>query len=159
MQIRFLKGKDKPHTLSCIRADGTRTWTRLYQGFGPQHDLAHYAVETTLGFEHAFYGLLAQGHTIEEFAETDDRRWVGDEALLTEAIVMALQYEVAGSSSAEAFFETVEGACRGLGITVLDTLTPDVADTIRERFSRLRTQWEQTPAGGCLELDFPETPP
>ncbi len=156
MQIRFVKGKDKPDTLHCIRADGSETWARLPKGFGPLHDLAHYAVETTLGFDQAFYGLLAQGRAIEEFAETEDRSWVGEQGTLVETIVMTLQHEVAGSAAPEAFFEMVEEACRGLGIAPPEGLTPEALATMREQYGRLMMRWAQTPPGGCLELDFPD---
>lgn len=60
MKIRFIKGKDKPNTLACIRADGSVTWSSL--GRIPiHHDLTHYAVETTLGLKNSFFGLLAKG--------------------------------------------------------------------------------------------------
>jgi hypothetical protein len=156
MQVRFTKGKDKPDTLHCIRADGSQTWTRLPHGFGPLHDLAHYVVETTLGFDRAFYGLLAQGRAIEEFADTEDRSWVGEQGLQAETIVMTLQYETAGSAAPEAFFEMVEQACRGLGIATPATLTSEAVAVMRARYRRLLRQWAQTPLGGDLELIFPE---
>ena len=156
MQIRFTKGKDKPDTLHCIRADGSETWTRLKQGFGAQHDLAHYAVETVLGFDQAFFGLLAQGRSIEEFAETDDRSWLGEQGLLAETIVMTLQYEAAGVAATETFFEMVEDACRGLGIATPTALTPATLAALRERYGELLLQWAVTPPGGRLELDFPD---
>ncbi len=156
MLIRLVKGKDKPDTLHCIRADGSETWARLPKGFGPLHDLAHYAVETVLGFDQAFYGLLAQGRAIEEFAETEDRSWVGEQGTLAETIVMTLQHEVAGSAAPEAFFEMVEETCRGLGIAAPEGLTPEALTAMREQYGQLRRQWARTPLGGCLELDFPE---
>ncbi len=57
--IRFKKGKNqhkhKPDTLTCIRDDGSVTWTHIQRGF-VQHDFAHYVVETTFGFQNAFFG-------------------------------------------------------------------------------------------------------
>jgi len=156
MLIRLVKGKDKPDTLHCIRANGSQTWARLPKGFGPLHDLAHYVVETTLGFDQAFYGLLAQGRAIEEFAETEDRSWVGEQGTLAETIVMTLQHEVVGSAAPEAFFEMVEEACRGLGIAAPEVLTPEALAAMRAQYGQLRRQWAQTPPGGCLELDFPD---
>lgn len=156
MKIRFLKGKDKPDTLHCIRADGSQTWTRLSPGFGPLHDLAHYVVETTLGFDRGFYGLLAQGRAIEEFADTEDRRWVGEQGLQAETIVMTLQHETAGTATPEAFFEMVEQACEGLGLAAPATLTSEALAVMRERYRQLLRQWAQTPLGGDLELDFPD---
>ncbi len=159
MKILFKKGKDKPDTLHCRRADGSQTWTRLHAGFGPQHDLAHYAVETTLGLRHAFFGLLAQGRAIEEFADTEDRSWVGGEALLAENLAMALQYELAGSAAPEAFLETVEQSCAGLGLALPPGLTPDAVEAARQTFRRLLARWAATPPGGALELDFPDAQP
>jgi len=161
MRIRFQKGKDKPDTLSCIRdggatADGSRTWTRLQPGFGAQHDLAHYAVETVLGFDGAFYGLLAQGRAIEEFADTEDRSWMGDQALQAEAVVMALQYELAGTADPDAFADTVEESCRGQGTGVPPGLTPEAVTAMRRRLMELWLRWRALPPGEALELEFRE---
>ena len=156
MQIRFTKGKNKSDTLHCIRDDGSETWARLKQGFGPLHDLAHYAVETVLGFDQAFFGLLAQGRAIEEFAETEDRSWVGEQGLVAETIVMTLQYEAAGVAATEAFLEMVEESCQGLGLAMPTTLTPEAVTAMRERYGTLRLQWAATPPGGRLDLVFPD---
>ncbi len=157
--IRFQKGKDKPDVLTCVRDDGSQTWTRLQPGFGAQHDLAHYAVETTLGFDGAFYGLLAAGRAIEDFAETEDRRWMGEEALKTEAVVMALQYELAGTSDPEAFLDVVETSCRGQGTGVPSGLTPEAVATMRQRLMELWLRWRTLPPGEVLELEFPARQP
>ena len=58
--IRIKKKTDGSAALSCTRADGSVTWQRQDGKLGlffPLHDLTHYAVETTLGFSRAFYGL------------------------------------------------------------------------------------------------------
>ena len=62
MRIRFTKGKraDKPDVLTCVRADGTTTWMHERPGF-VDHDLAHYAVETTFGYRYGFFGLVRSG--------------------------------------------------------------------------------------------------
>lgn len=60
MIIELKKGHNGPPTLSCIRADGTRTRGKLHPFF-PVHDLTHAAVESVLGFNEAFFGLVAAG--------------------------------------------------------------------------------------------------
>ena len=63
MVIYFKKGKHrwkrKPHTLTCVRDDGSVTWTHLPRGI-VQHDFAHYVIETTLGLKNAFLGLVGE---------------------------------------------------------------------------------------------------
>jgi hypothetical protein len=54
-------------SLTAVRPNGSRTWSRLHPFF-PAHDLLHYAVETTLGFHEAFFGLLAAGWAIDDFS-------------------------------------------------------------------------------------------
>ena len=77
MVIRFKKGKNrskhKPDTLTCIRDDGSVTWTYLHHEFALQ-DLAHYVVETTLGLENAFLGLIAKGYDIPDFNQPKAER-------------------------------------------------------------------------------------
>lgn len=69
MKIAIKKGKHKVDTLCCTRADGSTTWAEIQKGFGAEHDLTHYAIETVLGYQHAFYGLLEQGHNIQDFEQ------------------------------------------------------------------------------------------
>jgi len=56
MIIEIRKGRDGPPSLTCIRADGSRTWARMHPFF-PLHDLTHLAVESVMGFDQAFFGL------------------------------------------------------------------------------------------------------
>ncbi|HEY5060709.1 MAG TPA: hypothetical protein VII52_04185, partial [Gemmatimonadaceae bacterium] len=69
--IRIKKKSDGSAALSCIRADGTTTWQQQNGKLGrffPLHDLTHYAVESVLGFRNAFYGLVASGWDLADFA-------------------------------------------------------------------------------------------
>ncbi len=95
MIIRFKKSPpNKPHALSCIRSDGSTTWTRLRVPV--QHDLIHYVVETTLGLRDSFYGLLARGVNITDFEKPKAERTfdLTDEAVHTEYIVSLFQMEL-----------------------------------------------------------------
>ena len=69
--IRIKKKTDGSAALTCTRADGSVTWQRQDGQLGrffPLHDLTHYAVEQTLGFPRAFYGLLAEGWAVAEIS-------------------------------------------------------------------------------------------
>ena len=69
MLIEFTKRADGRVVLRCVRADESVTWQRnddQNARFFPLHDLTHYAVEIELGFARGFFGLIAEGWTIEE---------------------------------------------------------------------------------------------
>ncbi|MEO0573450.1 MAG: hypothetical protein AAF039_17240 [Bacteroidota bacterium] len=93
MEIQFKKLINKPSTLTCVRIDGPTTWIKLYPGI-EAHDLAHYAVETALEFQDAFYGMVAKGSNMEDFELPRDIRPetvlpqnLSEEALITEHLV------------------------------------------------------------------------
>ena len=81
--IRIKRHADGAASLSCTRADGSVTWQRQGGKLGavfPPHDLTHFAVETTLGYRHAFFGLVADGWEIADFAAPWPRGRVPDDA-------------------------------------------------------------------------------
>lgn len=64
LRISIKKKPDGSAALSLRRADGSVTWQRQEGIQGrcfPLHDLTHYAVETVLGLDQAFFGLVASG--------------------------------------------------------------------------------------------------
>ena len=91
-RIRLKKGGDGPATLTLARPDGTRTWSRLHP-FSPVHDLLHYAVETTLEFNEAFFGLLVSGWDIDTFGEPGAPARMPPQAMWAETIVGLLDQE------------------------------------------------------------------
>lgn len=75
MLIRLTKAKNggKQDRLTCVRDDGSQTsW--LLSSHLAQHDLLHYVVETTLGLEEAFFGLIARGRGIDSFGTRDGQK-------------------------------------------------------------------------------------
>jgi hypothetical protein len=67
--IQITKRSDGGGLLRCVRADGSVTWQKQesrHAGFFALHDLTHFAVESTLGFQRGFFGLIAEGWEIEE---------------------------------------------------------------------------------------------
>src|SRR5690349_18393222 len=90
LTIRFKRHPDGTASLTCIRRDGSSTWQRQRGSLGlvfPPHDLTHYAVETTLGYRHGFYGLIADGWNIEDFAKPWPKGAIPAEAQEVELIV------------------------------------------------------------------------
>ena len=88
--IRLKRASDGSAALSCVRADGSTTWQRQRGATGavmPAHDLTHYAVESVLGYRHAFYGLVADGWDIDDFAAPYPRGPIPEEAREAEVVV------------------------------------------------------------------------
>jgi len=157
MNIRFTKGNDKPNTLTCIRADGSSTWANL--GKMPVgHDLTHYAVETTLGLQNSFFGLLAKGYSIQDFALPKEQRTivVPAEAKQTEFVVGLLQAELSDGAPNPEFFAVLDNACRNANLPLPRHRNPRQLDAIRTRIRELLLQWRSVPPGGALELEFTE---
>ena len=151
MLIRFKKGKHqhkhKPDTLTCIRDDGSVTWTHIHRGF-VQHDFAHYMVETTFSFQNAFFGLVAKGYDISDFSLPTSKRpfTIPTEAMTVEPIVALLQAELWGSFPDP--------------LLELDSqeLPPDVTlqqiETMRQRLRKLLQQWDNLMQGEVMTLQF-----
>jgi hypothetical protein len=73
MKISLKKFDGKLSVLSCLRDDGSETWQSYgnQSDFFPIHDLTHLAIETELGYQHAFYGMIASGRDINDFGSGD----------------------------------------------------------------------------------------
>ncbi|HXT18933.1 MAG TPA: hypothetical protein VN706_25125 [Gemmatimonadaceae bacterium] len=160
--IRIKKKTDGSAALSCTRADGSVTWQRQEgsQGrFFPLHDLTHFAVESTLGFRRAFYGLVAEGWDIGSF-EANGVAAIPDEALLAELIVGFLDVERASGQrdSAEDFNWKIDTYCNEHGLPPTTfRMTAERLDAIRRRRAALFDRWSAVPAGEALELTFDRT--
>lgn len=163
--IRLKHHADGAVSLTCTRADGSTTWQR-FEGptamVFPGHDLTHYAVETTLGFRHGFYGLLADGWAIQDFAKPWPRGEIPAEAREVELIVGFFDSERRqGASWTASDFaghaELFVGAALAKGKAVPPRarhLTDADIDAVRRCRDTLLSRWHATPVDGTLELTF-----
>jgi hypothetical protein len=130
MRVQLKKTADGRPSLACVRADGSRTWSRVHPFF-PLHDLTHYSVESVLGMSSAFFGLIASGWEIDQFAEAGAAGRLPTEAIIAECVVGLLDLErSAGHVLGEAEFDAA--------------LASSLAG--------------QGPEGGTLDLPFPAAP-
>src|SRR5450432_2027190 len=91
--------------LKCTRADGSVAWQRNRgpnDRFFAWHDLRHYAVETLLGRQNGFFGLISAGWDIIDTTGKGARGRVPDEALAIEHLVGLLDAESAAGTPATA---------------------------------------------------------
>ncbi|MCH8127096.1 hypothetical protein IIC38_14245 [candidate division KSB1 bacterium] len=157
MIIRLTKGNNKPDTLTCVRTDGSTTWTNLHPNMF-QHDLMHYAVETTLGLQNSFFGQVASGIDISEFNKPTNQRGfeIPVEAIQTEYIVGLLQVELSDGAVFEDFNDQLQKSLANKNIPIPEQLTEAALDDIRTKFKQLLRQWAALQPGDYLKLTFLE---
>jgi hypothetical protein len=140
-----------------VRDDGSTTWWPLPPHFA-EHDLLHYAVETTLGLNHAFFGLLAGGRDIADFGTRDGQKdFYPPEAIRAEFIVGVIQSLMQDNifPGNDATFGALEvTAEKNPNLPPLNVTGTDL-DGIRAMMSDLTHKWRKLPAGEAMELPFP----
>jgi hypothetical protein len=149
---------DKYDQLRCVRRDGSATGCRMpRQGILP-HDLVHCVVETTLGWRHAFFGMIAAGIDIGpamEQAHDPGNAALADQAIHVEAIVESLQAQLWSGAFDDAMFdEGVRTACTGRGRSV-PVLPAGIGRRLYDAVLELDARWQRVPWHGTLELDLP----
>jgi hypothetical protein len=161
--IRLKRAADGSAALTCVRADGSRTWQRQTRGLGaafPPHDLTHYAVETALGYHHGFYGLIADGWEITDFAAPYPRGPIPAEARQVELVVGAFDTQRLmgpGWTAAEVreqaarYGPVSRGSCEPLTVPALSDA--DIGRVLALRADVL-DRWAATGPGQTLELEF-----
>lgn len=154
--LSFRKEAAKPTVLTFRRSDGSQTWSMLRLPIG--HDLAHYAVETVLQLRQAFFGLLDQGFSTDDFELPRERRQqallpanLPLEALQTEHIVALLQTEWACGRNVS-FTSDLMQSLTDKGLAYPHQLTAERLEEIRKTYSALMNQWDKLPAGQQLNL-------
>jgi hypothetical protein len=150
---------DKYDDLLCVRRDGSTTGCAMpRQGILP-HDLVHYVVESTLGWRHTFYGMIAAGADIGpamEQAHDPGNAALVDQAIHAEAVVESLQAQLwSGTFDAALFDEGVRTACTGRGRSV-PALPADAGRQLLDAVRALDARWQQVSWHGTLELELPD---
>ena len=163
LAIRFKRNADGSAALTCTRADGSVTWQRQTGQRGlvfPAHDLTHFAVETALGSERGFYGLIAAGWEMGDFAAPWPRGPIPEEARQVELLVGLFEVErrMGGGWTAadlRAQGELYAAAQRsGRKAITMPALTDDDVSRIQALLQELLGRWDATPPDGTLELSF-----
>lgn len=165
MHIRFKKVRDGV-VLSCLRGEDDAVVQRTaHGGFFALHDLMHYAVETVLGFDQAFFGLVAAGWDFATFQDKADPRYhaLPHQALWAEHLVAILSRRHSDRAWQDAELLPVLAAeVNGELAVVLEAakipafvVTPRQVTEIGARFEGLANRWAATAIGDHLELEFP----
>ena len=157
MEIKLTKNSSGDHILSCKRNDGTITWKQV-TNFFISHDICHYAVETVIPFNNAFFGMVAAGIDIENFDLPKDQRnfQFSEEAILAEHLVNLLTIEIS-QGKMENLLELFSGIYEEhVGTNLYKIVTKEKLEEIRTKFSGLMQQWRSLPENQTMTLLFEE---
>ncbi len=155
LEVRLQSKADAPALLVCRRPDGSETRARLDPWFA-LHDLAHLAVESTLGIARGFFGLLCAGWSVESFTETGAAARLPAEAAWVELVVATLQAERAGSvgSSADELNEVLRATAEGQRMPECRVLDDAEWERVPAAEAELRRVWVGLAPGESLEHRF-----
>jgi hypothetical protein len=169
LTIRFKRHPDGSASLTCVRQDGSSTWQRQAGSLGavfPPHDLTHYAMETTLGYRQGFYGLIADGWEISDFAKPWPRGPIPLEAQEVELIVGFFDTErrsftqmtaVEFNEHAERYLAARRSTKAG-SLGSAPRLTAEQLDAVRSCRADVLRRWGALVPGETLELAFERLP-
>ena len=155
MKLEFKKNRNKKHVIVYHRDNGTETWMYA-DDFFIAHDLSHYAIEKTLGYKTAFYGMINSGIELSDFLDKRKRDVMSftNEAMNAES--MANLFLMDKNQGRVADFNRLQQ-------DVLHTTVPEVSplqltevqiDSIRNRLVQLLSQWNQLKANQSLHLEI-----
>ena len=152
LRIEIVNRADGAGLLRCTRADGSVTWQKQsvrHAAHFTHHDLTHFAVETTLGYEQGFFGLIASGWNIEDTTGKGARGPLPDEAGEVESVVGSFDSE-RSSGTLWTADEFAQFASRKL----TRTLDEAAIRAIRSSRADLFRRWVAVEVGGKLELEY-----
>lgn len=153
------KRADGAGILRVVREDGSESWQKIsdrHAAYFALHDLTHYAVETTLGYRHGFFGLLREGWEFDDTTGKGARGPLPPEAVEVECLVGMMFSEQASQSiwTTDEFNQSIAVYYSQSGQPAPRPLTEPSLAAVRRKRSELYRQWAAVPAGGTMELTF-----
>ena len=156
LEVQLTKRADGSVVMRCTREDGSVTWQKheKHAAFYSFHDLTHFAVETVLGFAEGFYGLVANGWSIEDTTGKGVRGKPPEEAIVVEHVVGLFDRERSGGGAvleATQFSALLE---QMTGLKLKRAFTDHQLTAVRARIAELHEKWVSIPEGSSLYLTF-----
>ena len=155
MKIIIKKKAGNKHTISYIREGFEDYWIEA-DDFLVLHDLCHYAIETTLQYKNAFWGLIAGGinPSIFENKETRDSLELANEAWYAEHLANLLLIEFT-QGEFEDINAILEQSLRQQNSRIPTIQFSNiVVEEIRAFLHTLIENWRVVEVGDYLSLDF-----
>ena len=162
LRIRLKRHSDGSASITLTRADGSVTWQRQRGSLAlvfPSHDLTHYAIEQTLSYPAGFYGLVADGWDVSDFAFPWPRGPIPAQAREVEMVVGLFDGERRDrahwdSAGFNAQLQQLATCGKFAGSLVPRTMSDDDLERVRAVRTALLARWGATPSGNVLELEF-----
>lgn len=160
LMVRIKRKASGEAALTCQRADGSVTWQNQEGQAGrffPMHDLTHFAVESILGLDCAFFGSIANGWNISDFAAPGANRRLSEQALFAELVVgfFDLEQRTGELGDADDFAWKTQLYCEEHKMPPMSLrITDDQIAAIRAKRSELFAAWSAIQPGETLELRF-----
>lgn len=155
MKLQFVKNEGKPHVIRYYRDNGTQTWMHA-DGYFIRHDLSHFAVEKTLNYTTAFYGLISNGMAPDDFLTRDKRNAIvlTKEAMHAESLANLFLMDIAQEGTEDFNQMQQETMATSFPNAEPVSLTGEQIACVRQALSDLLLQWNKLPAGQSLNLEI-----
>lgn len=142
MTVHFVKLSEQRHRVEVHRADGTHDTADLDTRSFLRHDLAHYAVEATLGLQGGVWGSIAAGGSF------DGNDLDGADMTLAETLAGPVQTLMRIEAPPDEVYDTIMRVAP-------ETASREVADHLHAWMRALTGRWRSTGYGDALELEWP----
>jgi hypothetical protein len=155
MQLSITKNTNKPHVLLYKRDNGTETWMSTGEFF-VRHDLSHYAIEKTLGYNTAFMGMINNGMDIRDFEDRNKRLSIPltAEGVYAENMANLFLMEIAQGET-EDMNQVIQNSFVNMGLSHDPVRLSEIElKAIRSFLRQLLDNWNTLPAGQTMVLDF-----
>lgn len=155
MKIIIKKKSSTKHTISYIRAGYQDYWIEA-DNFLVIHDLCHYAIETSLQYKNAFWGLVANGINPSIFENRESRNTLNitNEAWYAEhlANLLLIEYKQGKFDDINKMLE--QSLMQHNPSMPIIQFSIEELDTVRALLHQLIDDWQAVNEGDYLSLDF-----
>lgn len=155
MKISFKKRIGSKNIISYQRPPLPDQWVAA-DDFLILHDLSHYAIETQLGYQSAFWGLIKSGihPSVFENKEVRDKILISNEAWYAECLANLFLMELT-QGELEDFNEVLQQSVKQMNKNIPELqLTANQINDIRDYYKQLVNQWKALEPDQTMELIF-----
>ncbi|UZR99226.1 hypothetical protein [Chondrinema litorale] len=160
MRLEFIKQVHKPVSFKCTRPDKSSTYMLIFHPFNFERKLIHYAIESVLGFNHAYFGLLSKGYSLKDF-ETPllfknnmlKPANLPVQAIQSEILAGLFHVELNDNTEIEDFLSIAKITFEVQQIKFPKLSKKQIAE-VREKIIQLLVQWKKLQTGEILLLEF-----